>query len=162
MGVGKSSVGRLVADALGLGFVDIDEEIKRTSGKDIPSIFEEDGEASFRDLERKVTTDVAAKKGVVIACGGGTVLDDGNLRSLSKTSRLILLTAENETILRRVEADGDSRPLLNVDERLARLEGLLDERMPRYLAAAETVVDTTGKSQDQVAEEIIEYLREGR
>ena len=155
-------MGRLVADALGLGFVDIDDEIVRRSGKDIPSIFEEDGEASFRDLEREVTTDVAARNRVVIACGGGTVLDDGNLRSLSKTSRLILLTADHETILRRVEADGDSRPLLNVDERLARAERLLNERMPRYLAAAEIVVDTTGKSQAQVAEEIIEYLREGR
>jgi len=162
MGVGKSSVGRLVANALGLGFVDIDEEIVRRSGKDIPSIFEEDGEASFRDLERDVTTNVATKKGVVIACGGGTILDDGNLRNLSKTSRLVLLTAENETILSRVEADGDSRPLLNVDERLARLERLLNERMPRYLAAAETVVDTTGKTQAQVAEEIIQYLREGQ
>ena len=75
---------------------------------------------------------------------------------------MILLTADPETILRRVEADGNTRPLLSVEEKVEPIVRLQSQRMPRYLEAADKAVDTSGKNQAQVAREIIEYLREGR
>ncbi len=75
---------------------------------------------------------------------------------------MILLTADPETILWRVEADGDTRPLLSTEEKVEPIARLLGERMPRYLEAADKAVDTGGKTQAQVAREIIEYLGEGR
>jgi shikimate kinase len=101
-------------------------------------------------------------EGVVIACGGGTVLDEGNLRALRRNSKMILLTADPETILQRVQVDGDTRPLLTNEGKENPISRLLRERTPRYLEAADHVVDTSGKTQAQVAHEIIERLREGR
>jgi len=162
MGVGKSSVGMLVAEALGMEFVDLDDTIVAEAGMDIPAIFKERGEKGFRELEKGATRMVAARDGVVIACGGGTVLDADNLEALRGNSRMILLTADPEIILRRVEADGDTRPLLSVEEKVEPIACLLGERMPRYLEAADKAVDTSGKTQAQVVREIIEYLREDR
>ena len=162
MGVGKSSVGMLVAEALGMEFADLDETIVADAGKDIPAIFKERGEKGFRELEKEATLREAARDGVVIACGGGTVLDEDNLEALRRNSRMILLTADPETILQRVEADGETRPLLSVEEKVEPIARLLGERMPRYLEAADKAVDTSGKTQAQVAREIIEFLRECR
>ncbi len=162
MGVGKSSVGKLVAEALNMEFVDLDDTIVDAAGMDIPSIFRERGEKRFRELEKEATRRIASRDGVVIACGGGTVLDGDNLEALRGNSRMILLTADPETILERVEADGDTRPLLSDQEKVEPIARLLGERMPRYLEAADKAVDTDGKTQAQVAREIIEYLGEGR
>ena len=162
MGVGKSSVGRLVAEALSMEFVDLDETIVAHAGMGIPAIFEKRGEKGFRELEKEATRIIAALNGVVIACGGGTVLDEDNLKALRRNSRMILLTADPKIILQRVEADGDTRPLLSVEEKVEPIARLLRERMPRYLEAADKVVDTRRKTQSQVVREIIEYLREGR
>ncbi len=162
MGVGKSSVGRRVAEALGMEFADLDETIVADAGMEIPSIFRERGEKGFRELEKEATRMIAARDGVVIACGGGTVLDEENLEALRRNSKMILLTADPETILRRVEADGDTRPLLSAEEKVEPIARLLGQRMPRYLEAADKAVDTSGKTQAQVAREIIEYLGEGR
>jgi len=162
MGVGKSSVGRLVAEALGMEFVDLDETIVADAGMEIPSIFRERGEKGFRELEKEATRMIAARDGVVIACGGGTVFDEDNLKALRRNSKMILLTADPETTLRRVEADGATRPLLSAEEKVEPIARLLGQRMPRYLEASDKAVDTTGKTQAQVAREIIEYLGEGR
>ncbi len=155
-------MGRLVAEALCMQFVDLDETIVADAGRDIPAIFKERGEKGFRELEKDATQRVAARDGVVIACGGGTILDEDNLESLRRNSRMILLTADPETILRRVEADGDTRPLLSVEEKVEPIARLLGERMARYLETADKAVNTGGKTQAQVAREIIEYLGEGR
>ena len=162
MGVGKSSVGRLVAEALGMEFVDLDDTIVAKAGIDIPAIFKERGEQRFRELEKGATRKIAARDGVVIACGGGTVIDEENLEALRRNSRMILLTADPEIILQRVEADGDTRPLLSVEEKVEPIARLLGKRMPRYIEAADMAVDTSGKTQAQVAREIIEYLEESR
>ena len=160
MGVGKSSVGRLVAKDLGMEFVDLDDIIVAEAGMDIPTIFKEQGEKGFRALEKDVTKKVASRDGLVIACGGGTVLNKENLQALTRKSRMILLIADPETILQRVEDDGNTRPLLSVEEKTEPIAHLLKERMPRYLEAADLVVDTNGNSLAQVAQEIIEYLQE--
>jgi shikimate kinase len=101
---------------------------------------------------------VAAKKGQVIACGGGTVLNDENLNNLRKTSVLILLKAEPEAILDRVNTAGGSRPLLNVADRLKRIRELLSVRNPRYMKSADITIDTSYLKPEQVAEEILRQL----
>ena len=158
MGVGKSSAGRLVAKALSMEFVDLDDTIADAAGMDIPAIFRELGEEGFRKLEKEATRRIASRDDVVIACGGGTVLDEDNLEALRGNSRMILLTADPETILERVEANGDTRPLLSDEEKVEPIARLLGQRMPRYLEAADKAVDTSGKTQARVAREIIEYI----
>jgi shikimate kinase len=158
MGVGKTSVGRLLSELLEMEFVDLDNMIVMVAGMDIPSIFRKRGESGFRILEKKITIEVADKDGLVIACGGGTVLDDENLQALRKNSKMVLLTADLDTILRRVEVDGNTRPLLFSDEKTEPVKLLIEERMPKYLEAADLIVDTSGISVNCIAQEIIKNL----
>ena len=158
MGVGKSAIGRMLAEKLGLSFVDLDEEIVSRTRRSIESIFEEDGEERFREIERVVTKEYSALDGQVIACGGGTVIDPQNLDNLRRSSRMVLLTAEPEVILERVEAEGDARPLLNVDDRLGKIRSLLSKRWPRYIEAADIIIDTSEYTPQVVVSIIIENL----
>jgi len=160
MGVGKSEVGRLIAQRLGLTFVDLDDMVMNRAGKSIAAIFEEDGETRFRELEMAITEEVSARSGQVIACGGGTVLNSENLKNIRKNSVMILLTADPETILKRIERDGDSRPLLKVPNRLERIRTLFSVRNSRYLEAADMVVETSHRMSEEVAEDILLRLRE--
>lgn len=160
MGVGKSSVGRLLAERMGLVFVDLDEEIVKRTGMAISAIFEEEGEARFREIEREITGETARLDGQVIACGGGTVLDPDNLAALSSGSTMVLLTASIETIISRVEDEWGIRPLLEVEDRQRRIEALLMKRHPAYIEAADLIVDTTGQDPQAIAEAIIGHLRE--
>jgi shikimate kinase len=160
MGVGKTVVGKILAQKLGLAFVDIDEEITKKTGKKITTIFEEDGKATFRKIEKSVTSEIAERDHQVIACGGGTILDQDNLNHLRRNSTLILLTAKPEVILERVYSEGDIRPLLMVEEKLDRIQSLLKERNQQYMQAADIVVDTSGRSPSQIAEEISGLLGE--
>lgn len=161
MGVGKSAVGRMLAEELRLSFVDLDEEIIARAGRSIESIFKEDGEAAFRETERAVTQEHAALDGQVIACGGGTVIDPVNLENLRRASTMVLLTAEPEVILQRVEAEGSVRPLLNVDDRLGKIMDLLSERWPVYVEAADIIVDTSEHTPQAVVSIIIEEIERG-
>jgi shikimate kinase len=159
MGVGKSVVGRALSEITGMKFVDLDEKIVERTGKTIPEIFEEGGEEAFREIERVVTQEIAARDGLVIACGGGTILDADNLSSLKHNSRLVFLTAEPEIILKRIEAEGDVRPLLNGEEKLQRIMSLLEARNSAYIQVAELVLDTSGMTPMKVAELILESMR---
>lgn len=158
MGVGKSAVGKILAEKLGFSFADLDEEIVSRTGRSIESIFEEDGEERFREIEKAVTKEYSALDGQVIACGGGTVIDPQNLENLRRSSRMVLLTAEPEVILERVEAEGDVRPLLNVDDRLDKIRSLLTKRWPRYIEAADIIIDTSEYTPRVVVSIIIENL----
>ena len=160
MGVGKSVVGRALSEITGMTYVDLDEEIVERTGKTIPEIFEEGGEEAFRKIERATTQEIAARDGLVIACGGGTILDADNLSSLKHNSRLVLLTAEPEIILKRIEAEGDVRPLLNGEDKLQRIKNLLEARNSAYTQVTELILDTSGMTPEQVAEKILESIRE--
>jgi shikimate kinase len=155
MGVGKSAVGRILSERTGLEYVDLDSEIVGRMRKTIPQIFEEEGEAGFRAVEREVAREVAGRKGQVIACGGGTVLDPENVASLRSSSVMVLLTAEPRVILERVEEEGDVRPLLKVEDKIGRIEGLLSARLPRYLEAADLILDTSEMTPEEAATEIM-------
>jgi shikimate kinase len=158
MGVGKTAVGCVLAKLTGMSYVDLDEIIVDRAGKTIPEIFEEEGEPAFRGIERAVTREVAGLDGQVIACGGGTVLDDENLANLRRSSKMVLLVAEPGVILERVKKDDDNRPLLATDDKLSQIQSLLKSRESGYMRAADIVVDTSKRTPEQVAEEILEQL----
>jgi shikimate kinase len=158
MGVGKSVVGKILANKLGFKFVDIDQLIVEKTNKPISKIFSEEGEAAFREIEKEVTHEIALRDNQVIACGGGTILDDNNLNILGRNSTLILLTADPEIILKRVKTDG-SRPLLNVENKTGQIERLLKNRYPRYIRAADLIVDTSKSTPADVADDILSVIQ---
>lgn len=154
MGTGKSVVGRRLATVTGRDFIDTDAEIVDRHGS-IDNIFSRDGEDRFRELERGVISDIAPRRNLVIATGGGTLLDSDNVLALMGTE-IFTLTADPGEIIRRVTADGiDSRPLLaDADDPEMVVTSLLEERSDAY--GRFTSVDTTGRSID----EVIDALRE--
>ncbi|WP_027357230.1 shikimate kinase [Desulfofundulus thermocisternus] len=159
MGTGKSAVGRRLAARLGREFVDTDEEIERVTGKTIAQIFARDGEIRFRSEEALVVKKIAARENLVVATGGGVVLNPENVRALQKNGVLIGLKAAPEIIYRRVKRKRN-RPLLNVPgDVLERIKTLLAERAGAY-AVAEFTVDTGGLTVDGVVERIVAYLEE--
>jgi shikimate kinase len=157
MGVGKSTVGRLLAPRLGYRFVDSDAEAEKALGIRVGEAFKQLGEAAFRSEERRVIRHLCAGEGQVIALGGGAVLDPSNVTTLRRTGRMVLLTASPEEIAQRTSGDS-SRPLLVGGDKLARIRFLLDERRDLYLAAADMVVDTNGVPPIRVADVIIGRL----
>ncbi|MCH2155521.1 MAG: shikimate kinase [Opitutales bacterium] len=131
MGTGKSTIGRRVADELGMQFVDSDHTIERLEQRSIPEIFEADGEAAFREMERQFIEGGHHSSGVVVSCGGGLAVQGGMLQSLQKKGIVICLIADVETILQRVSGNAN-RPLLEGDAQRERIEALMSERAPIY------------------------------
>jgi shikimate kinase len=154
MAVGKSAVGRNLAKRLGRRFVDLDRMIEKSAGMKVREIFEQKGEAYFRQLEKQTLAQVLAKDGQVIATGGGVVLDDDNLALLRDQTLLVGLNAPTETILKRV-GDGTTRPLLKGADRRERIEELANQRRERY-AQAHLTIDTGDLTLSQVVDKIIE------
>jgi len=162
MGSGKSVVGRLCAQRLGMDFVDTDEEIARREGMTIPQIFERCGEAYFRARERALADELRARRGCVVATGGGMIVDDASRADLLASGMVVCLTAAPEVILRRVggERAAQARPMLRGDDVAGRIAQLLRERGPKY-AQLHYHVDTSQRSPDDVADVVSElYARE--
>ena len=157
MGVGKTTVGQMLAEALGYEFKDTDGEIMRREGKAIPLIFSEDGEPRFRELERDMVGELSKRDRIVISCGGGVLVDLVNAEKLRETSTLVYLTASVDEILERTKKD-NNRPLLEVEDPRKRVEELLDQRKLVYERYADVTVDTTGLTPARVVEEIMEKM----
>ncbi|MCK8825293.1 shikimate kinase [Fuchsiella alkaliacetigena] len=153
MGSGKSTVGQELAARLDLEFVDSDQLLVEKAGQQITEIFAQHGEAHFRSLEKEVVAELAQQEGLVIATGGGVVLDSDNIERLQKQGTLVLLQAEPEVILDRVK-DSD-RPLLDVADPLAEIKKLLSTRESYYQAAADYVIDTSQLEVEEVVEKIV-------
>lgn len=159
MGTGKSAVGRRLAEALGREFVDMDAVLEARQGLPVARIFAVKGEEFFRGLERELVAELAARRGLVIAAGGGVVLNPANLRQLSAAGPVICLTAAPATILSRL-GDGRTRPLLADDDpsQVARkIETLLAQRQAAY-AAVPWQVATDGLTAAAVARRILREL----
>mgnify|MGYP001575660376 CR=1 FL=1 len=156
MGTGKTSTGRLLARKLGTRFIDTDTLIEKEAGIPIREIFEKFGEVHFRGLEREIVKKVAEENGVVIAVGGGAIVNPANLTDLKRHGIVVSLTASVEVILSRVEKNID-RPLLKVEDKLGKIKELIAVRAPFY-EKAEITVDTDCKNPEQVADEILELV----
>src|SRR3989344_3609076 len=126
-GTGKTTLCRKLAKRLGMRFVDTDKEIVKGAGKSIPEIFAEKGEKGFRAIEKKVVEKISAEGNQCIACGGGVVLDNGNVENLKRNSVLILLEARPEKIFARIRRDRN-RPALTEKEGIEEVLQLLRER----------------------------------
>ncbi|MEO6469955.1 MAG: shikimate kinase [Acidimicrobiia bacterium] len=146
MGAGKTSVGRQCAVALARGFVDTDDLICATSGMTVSDIFDLEGEAGFRSRERAAVAEVVASpEPLVIACGGGAVVDPDNRRALANVGFVVWLSADPNELAARVTADGvATRPLLGAGPTVATLSRLADARQDAYAAAADVIVATDG------------------
>jgi shikimate kinase len=141
-GGGKSTVGRHLARALQVRFVDADAEVEKRIGSSIRNFFEREGEARFRDIEQETLAELLGAHGAgVIATGGGVVLREANRLALRQGSTVIYLRSTPEELFRRLRHD-THRPLLQVRDPLARLRELFRERDPLYRRAAHFVIET--------------------
>lgn len=157
MGTGKTSTGRVLARKLGTRFIDTDTLIEKEAGIQIWEIFEKFGEAHFRGLERQIVKKVTEEEGIVIAVGGGAIVNPANLADLKRHGIVVSLTASLDVILSRVERNLD-RPLLKVEDKLGKIKELIAVRAPFY-EKADITVDTDCKNPEQVADEILEAVR---
>jgi shikimate kinase len=156
MGAGKTSVGHRCAELLGRPFVDTDELVVAAAGVPFDELWATEGEAGFRARERVAVADAAASPApLVIAGGGGVVLDPDNRRLLRGSGLVVWLEASPAVLASRL-ADDDSRPLLAGGDRVTTLTRLGDTRAPAYEAAADVTVDTEGRAVDEVAAAVIE------
>lgn len=140
MGAGKTTIGRRLAAALGVGFADADEEIVRAAGKSIEEIFAEEGEIEFRRGERRVIGRLLGEAPHVLATGGGAFIDPGTRALLKEKAVTVWLRAPLEILMRRV-ARRDNRPLLKEDDPEAVMRRLMEVRYPIY-AQADVVIDS--------------------
>lgn len=140
MGAGKTTVGRMLAKRLSRPFLDSDHEIVERTGVPIPTIFEIEGEEGFRRRESQTVQDLTATDGLVLATGGGVVINPENRRRLHETGWVVYLNVPPRLLYERTRHDRN-RPLLHVDDPLARLEELHATRDPLYREAAHIVVD---------------------
>lgn len=151
MGSGKTTVGRIVAERLGLPFHDTDEDVEEASGRTVAELFA-DGEEGFRDAEAEVVRSLAGER-TVVACGGGVVLDEDNVDVLRAGGLVVWLDAPVDVLMARV-GEGAGRPLLEGDP-AAELARIAAERRERYEAAAHVRVDATHDDPGETAEEVI-------
>ena len=154
MGTGKTSVGREVARRLNRPFVDMDVEIEARAGKPISTIFAEEGESAFRQMEAQLCRELARAQGKVIATGGGALVDPENRRRMMASGPVFCLTCSTDEISRRL-AQARDRPLLEAGDRQNEIARLLAQRYEAY-AAIPRQIDTTLLSTDEVATQVIE------
>lgn len=157
MGAGKSAVGRQLAKMLHLSFVDSDDEIESRTGVDISFIFEKEGEKGFRKREVKVIDDLSAMDGIVLATGGGAVVDPQNRSHLGARGFVVyLFTTVDQQVARTLK--GRERPMLADGDSREILEDLMEFRDPLYRDIADLTVETDGRKVKAVASEILERL----
>jgi shikimate kinase len=158
MGAGKTTIGRLLADELGLEFKDADREIEVRSGVDIPWIFDREGEAGFRQREAAVLEELGQLDRVLISTGGGAILLPGNRELMRARGTVVYLHTSVEEQARRTGRDR-KRPLLQTDDPARVLAELMAVREPLYRDTADVIIDTDGRGPKAVAQELAQRLR---
>jgi shikimate kinase len=141
MGVGKTTIGRQLANLLGYEFIDSDRAIEERTGASIPWIFDMEGEAGFRRREQTVIDELTMRTATVLATGGGAVIKPENRACLKQRGIVVYLKADLDELLARTRND-KNRPLLQTDDPRTRLQSLLEQREPWYLEVADIVFDT--------------------
>lgn len=158
MGVGKSSVGRKVARKLGMLFIDSDKAIEGKAGMSVNEIFAQNGEKAFREFEREFIKSGHPENGCVVACGGGLPIEEGMIEILKSRGIVVGLFAHSDTILERTDRR-DTRPILNVENKEARINDLLKSRQDTY-KQADYLFFSQGRPIEDVAADIVRvYLR---
>jgi shikimate kinase len=161
MGTGKSTVARVLANRLGMSWLDSDLQIETDQGKPIPEIFASAGEAAFRKMELDFIQSGHPERGVIVSCGGGLVTQPGMIDRLKGKGVVVCLLASPETIFERTRSN-QNRPLLNVSNPQAKIAEMLKEREPFYRMAG-TQILTDHRSMIEVAMHVSRvYLREAR
>lgn len=153
MGTGKSAVGQELARRQKNRFVDLDELIEKREGRPIADIFAQKGEPYFRTLETRTLKEISGTRNTIVSCGGGIVLDEGNIAIMKESGLMVCLTASVDVILERTRAYAH-RPLLNVADPKEKIESLLKTRAPFY-ARADITIDTSRKSVQEVVETML-------
>lgn len=158
MGAGKTTIGRQIASELSLEFFDSDHEIENRTGVTITHIFDIEGETGFRKRETAILDELTTKKGIVLATGGGAILEAENRQFLMSRGTIIYLYADIETLLERTSKDRN-RPLLQTEDPQAVLKELFEIRDPLYRETADIIIDTGKDSARLALKEILEKLQ---
>lgn len=154
-GTGKSTVGKVLAARLGRELVSTDKEIVRRAGRSIPEIVKDHGWDHFRDLESEVCRDLAGRDNLVIDTGGGAILRRQNVEVLKRNGTMVWLTASVETIAKRIGGDTQRPSLTGTKSFVDEISEVLQERMPKYQAAADHFVETDNRSVPQVVADVL-------
>jgi len=159
MGAGKTTIGRGIARRMKRAFFDSDLEIEQRCGVSIPVIFDIEGEPGFRARESQVLDELSARPHIVLATGGGAVLDAKNRERLAARGTVVYLHASADDLYLRVRHD-KNRPLLATPDPRAKLEALYAERDPLYREIADLVVETGAQSAQTLARDVLSRLEE--
>lgn len=157
MGVGKSTIGKLLAEKMDVELVEMDEQIEQEQGITIKEMFEKYGETYFRDLESALISNIAKQEGAVVSCGGGVVLREENVEKMKESGKIIFLTATAETIYHRVSGS-TNRPILNGNMNVEFIESLMEKRRDCYESAADVIVETDHKDFESIVKEILKQM----
>lgn len=157
MGVGKTTIGRVLSEELGFDFFDSDREIEASTGADIPWIFDVEGEAGFRIRESKMIEELTQKEQLVLATGGGAILAPQNREWLSSRGTVVYLRASIKQQLERTSRD-KNRPLLQTPDPEQRIRDLMGVREPLYRETADVIIDTNRRNPKAVSNEILTQL----
>ena len=158
MGTGKSTVAKALKKETGAEIIEMDQLIAQRENLSIPKIFEEKGEAYFRNVETELLMELQSVEKTIVSCGGGVPMREKNVLEMKKSGKVVLLTALPETILERVR-DNEDRPLLQNRKSVEGIRELMEQRREKYEAAADVMVATDGKSAETIAREILQTIR---
>jgi len=159
MGAGKTSVGKHLAKELKRDFLDSDKEIEDRTGVTIPTIFDIEGEAGFRRREHQIIDELTQYDKLILATGGGAVLNKDNQKALQSRGIVFYLSASTEQLFQRTHRDRN-RPLLQTDNPKQKISKLLEIRGPIYRSVADFVIETDGQSVRKVVDNILRCLDE--
>ena len=161
MGAGKSTVSEYLSRKYNMDTVEMDQIIAEREKMSISDIFSVHGEEYFRDLETNLLIEMQAKTNTVISCGGGVPMRERNVKEMKKNGCVVLLTATPETILERVK-DNHDRPLLEGNKTVSYISELMEKRREKYEAAADLIIETDGKSAQEICEELVQKMAGGQ
>ena len=159
MGTGKTTVSKHLSGALAKKYIDMDSIIEETEGMTISEIFEKYGEEHFRNLETQLLAKLENRTNTVISCGGGIILREENVKEMKKIGRIVLLTANADTVLKRIK-NNSKRPILKDNKKIENIKDLMAKRCRQYRNAADLVVSTDGKTVSQICKDIVNGLSE--
>lgn len=159
MGAGKTTIGRSLAKQLGRRFYDSDKVIEERTGASIALIFELEQEAGFRKREKSIIDELTQNQDIILATGGGAVLNPANREHLAARGHVIYLTAPLEFLLQRTARDSN-RPLLQTDDPRRKLQEIMETRDPLYREIADTVIETGSCPVKQVVAKIMAMIKE--